>query len=93
MKRDIAILAIFIAVFSGFIILNQNLAKPTIYIIREYEAESMQGPCKVVDYTVNGYATSAVFYDYEIEAYRDFIKQLEKEGRIVKNSLANNTNP
>jgi hypothetical protein len=44
----------------------------------------MQGPCKVVDYTINGYATSAVFYNYEGGRYEAFILELEKEGRVIR---------
>jgi len=58
--------------------------KPTIFIIREYAAESLQGPCTIVDYTINGYATSAVFYDYELDRYFEFLAELESQGRIVR---------
>jgi hypothetical protein len=84
MKRDIIALAIFLAVFSGFVILSQSLVKPTIYIIREYQAESLQGSCTIIDYMIGGYTTSAIFYNYEGDAYRQWMIQLEKEGRIVK---------
>ena len=84
MKKDLTVLAIFLACFIGIIAINQNLARPSIFIIREYDAESMQGPCKIVDYTINGYATSAVFYNYEGGRYEDFIQELEREGRVTK---------
>lgn len=84
MKKDITVLIIFLACFICIIAINQSLAKPSIFIIREYDAESMQGPCKIVDYTINGYATSAVFYNYENGRYEAFIQELEREGRLTK---------
>lgn len=58
--------------------------QPTIYIFREYHGESMQGPCLIVDYTIGGYATSAIFYDYELGAYEKFMAYLEQEGRVIR---------
>jgi hypothetical protein len=58
--------------------------RPSIFIIREYLADSMQGKCRIVEYTIGGYATSAVFYDYEGGRYEAFMDELEKEGRIKR---------
>jgi hypothetical protein len=58
--------------------------RPSIFIIRDYPADSLQGKCRVVDYTIGGYATSAVFYEDEFGRYEDFIAELEKEGRLKR---------
>lgn len=84
MKKDITVLIIFLACFVGIIAINQSLAKPSIFIIREYDAESIQGTCKIVDYTINGYSTSAIFYNYENGRYDDFMAELEREGRVTR---------
>ncbi len=81
-KKAIAIIALQVAILIA--IVCNRIDKPTIYIIREYDADSLQGPCKIVDYTINGYATSAVFYEYEVGFYDRFIDQLEIEGRVIR---------
>ncbi len=85
MKRDITILIIFLTVFFGFIILNQNLSKPTIYILNEFEGETMQGRCMIIEYTINGVVQLPVtLYNYEGGRYENFMAELEKEGRVIR---------
>jgi hypothetical protein len=85
MKRDITILIIFLTVFFGLIILNQNISKPTIYIINEFEGETMNGRCMIIEYTINGVVQLPVtLYNYEGGRYENFMAQLEKEGRVVR---------
>jgi hypothetical protein len=84
MKKYIISVIIFLA-FSGLIILRGELDRPTIYILNEFEGETMQGRCMIIEYTINGVVQLPVtLYNYEGGRYENFMAELEKEGRIVR---------
>lgn len=59
--------------------------KPTIYILNEFEGETMQGRCMIIEYTINGVVQLPVtLYNYENGRYENFMAELEKEGRVIR---------
>ncbi len=59
--------------------------RPAIFILNEYEGMDYKGvTCKIVDYTIGGIMTSAIFYGEDFDRYDRFMSELAKEGRIIR---------
>jgi hypothetical protein len=85
MKQAIVKSILICAVFMAAIFILRQVDKPTIYIINEFEGETMQGRCMIIEYTINGVVQLPVtLYNYEGGRYENFMAELEKEGRVIR---------